>query len=156
MLLSLTVGYRLIRVRLPQGPFMTFTPLLIFVTMFLMGPAPTSVIIALGILLTPLLGVYTRSACFNASQFSLSIYAGCGVYWLLGGEIPVSYLNGTVFLNMAAATLAFMAVNVALIYTSELLASPHKLPRVFRNLYWEMMIWSLSFPLSILVLSYKI
>lgn len=156
LLLSFTVGYRLVRVRLPQGPFMTFTPLPIFVSMFLMGPAPASVLIGLGILLTPLLGIYTRSACFNASQFALSIYAGYGVYALLGGEIPVSYLNGTVFLNMAAATLAFMTVNVTLIYASELLSTPHKLQRVFRNLYWEMMIWSLSFPLSILVLSYKI
>ena len=125
----LMVGYRLVKVRLLQGLYMTFTPLLIFVGMFLLGPAPMAVILSLGILSTRLFGIYMRSAVFNTGQFVISMYASYLVYSMVGGKVPLTYLDGPLFWKMMFSTLVFMVVNVLLVYTSDLLSNACKIQK---------------------------
>ncbi len=154
-LLVLAVGYRLVRVRLPQGIYVSFTPLYVFVGLSLVGPVPTAGLLALGILLTLGFGTCLRTALFNIGQFLIALYVAGGLYEFLGGQIPPTRLDSATLLQLLAGTVAFLAVNVLLVYASEALYSPERMRRLARNLPWEAVVWALSYSLCVLVLGVR-
>lgn len=154
-LLVLATSYRLVRVRLPHRVYASFTPLYAFVGLYLVGPAPTGALLAVGILLTVGLGKSLRSALFNIGQFLLAIYVAAGAYQLLGGRIPPPRLDRITLLQLFAGCLVFLVSNLLVVYACEVLQSRAGIRRLARNLRWEGIIWALSYGLCVLTLALK-
>lgn len=152
LLTGLVLGYRMVGVRLPQGPYLSFTPLVLFTGVFLLGPAPTVVCLALGILITTLLGIYRRPALFNIGLFTAAIFVCSGVFLALGGELPIEEINAPILLRLFIATGAFMITTALIYFTSIVLKTLSGANRFLRNTHWDIVVWLFSFTLFACVL----